>query len=36
MAKVIVALTMSLDGFIAGANDGADLPHLRYRVVTSS
>jgi dihydrofolate reductase len=26
MAKVIVALTMSLDGFIAGANDGADLP----------
>jgi dihydrofolate reductase len=24
MAKVIVALTMSLDGFIAGANDGAD------------
>lgn len=26
MAKVIVALTMSLDGFIAGANDGQDLP----------
>jgi dihydrofolate reductase len=24
MAKVIVALTMSLDGFIAGANDGPD------------
>jgi dihydrofolate reductase len=26
MAKVIVALTMSLDGFIAGANDGAAQP----------
>ncbi len=26
MAKVIVALTMSLDGFIAGANDGAEQP----------
>ena len=24
MAKVIVALTMSLDGFIAGSNDGDD------------
>ncbi|MHB1669809.1 MAG: hypothetical protein ACYCSR_10505 [Thiomonas sp.] len=24
MAKVIVALTMSLDGFIAGANDGPE------------
>jgi dihydrofolate reductase len=26
MAKVMVALSMSLDGFIAGANDGADQP----------
>jgi dihydrofolate reductase len=26
MAKVIVALTMSLDGFIAGANDGQERP----------
>jgi dihydrofolate reductase len=26
MAKVSVALTMSLDGFIAGPNDGAELP----------
>lgn len=26
MAKVIVALTMSLDGFIAGANDGGEQP----------
>jgi dihydrofolate reductase len=26
MAKLIVALAMSLDGFIAGSNDGADLP----------
>jgi dihydrofolate reductase len=26
MAKVIVALTMSLDGFIAGSNDGGEQP----------
>lgn len=26
MSKVIVALTMSLDGFIAGANDGGEQP----------
>src|SRR6266849_1729984 len=26
MAKVIVVLSMSLDGFIAGANDGSDQP----------
>ena len=26
MAKVIVALSMSLDGFIAGSNDGGDQP----------
>ncbi|HXM58945.1 MAG TPA: dihydrofolate reductase family protein [Candidatus Dormibacteraeota bacterium] len=26
MAKVIVALSMSLDGYIAGANDGAEQP----------
>jgi dihydrofolate reductase len=26
MARVIVALTMSLDGFIAGANDGGEQP----------
>jgi dihydrofolate reductase len=26
MAKLIVALAMSLDGFISGSNDGADLP----------
>jgi dihydrofolate reductase len=26
MAKVVVALTMSLDGFIAGSNDGTDQP----------
>jgi dihydrofolate reductase len=26
MAKVIVALTMSLDGFIAGSNDGSEQP----------
>jgi dihydrofolate reductase len=26
MSKVIVALTMSLDGFIAGPNDGGELP----------
>ena len=26
MAKVIVALTMSLDGFIAGSNDGGAQP----------
>ena len=26
MAKVLVALTMSLDGYIAGPNDGNELP----------
>jgi hypothetical protein len=26
MAKVIVALTVSLDGFVAGPNDGAEDP----------
>jgi hypothetical protein len=26
MAKVAVALTMSLDGYIAGPNDGGELP----------
>ncbi len=26
MAKVVVSLTMSLDGFIAGPNDGVDHP----------
>ena len=35
--KVVVEITMSLDGFIAGPNDGVDTPlgvtHLRFRVV---
>ena len=26
MAKVLLAITMSLDGYIAGPNDGAELP----------
>ena len=36
MSKVVAGLSVSLDGFIAGPNDGVSNPlvtHLSYRVI---